>query len=303
MRVKPDLRLLLGTQVNVEIDRPLGSSHPRHPDIVYDINYGFIPGTTSGDGMPIDANVPGIDKPVTDASGVIVAVIERVDDEEDKLVVRQDPANRAAEEIRRDTAFQEQFFRSRIILAGNPKSLTGVSMDNSSVTAGSKGPGSSVTIRKAGAGDAELVISLIIGLAEFEKLPPPDEAAQRRLVADAFGPRPRFEIYLAEVGLSAAGYAFVFETYSTFLALPTLYLEDLFVLPEYRGQRIGYALMLHLAGEALRRGCGRLEWVVLDWNTHAIDFYERLGAARLTDWLPYRLDVEGLKRLVDRPQP
>jgi GNAT superfamily N-acetyltransferase len=175
-------------------------------------------------------------------------------------------------------------------------------MDKSRVTATSTGLDSPVNIRKAIAADADVIISLIIGLAEFEKLPPPDEAAQRRLVADAFGPRPRFEIYLAEVGAAAAGYAFVLETYSTFLALPTLYLEDLFVLPEFRARRIGYALMLHLAGEALRRGCGRLEWVVLDWNTHAIDFYERLGARRLTDWLPYRLDIDGLKHLVDACQ-
>src|SRR5437660_589084 len=91
----------------------------------------------------------------------------------------------------------------------------------------------SITIRRAVAQDSDLLIGLIIGLAEFEKLPPPDEAAQGRLLADAFGPHPRFEIYLAEIGSTVAGYAFVFETYSTFLARPTLYLEDLFVLPEF----------------------------------------------------------------------
>ncbi len=153
------------------------------------------------------------------------------------------------------------------------------------------------TIRQATASDAALLISLIIGLAEFEKLTPPDKAAQQRLVADAFGARPRFDVFLAETQGKVAGYAFVFETYSTFLALPTLYLEDLFVLPEFRGKRIGYALMLHLAGEALRRGCGRLEWVVLDWNKHAIDFYERLGASHLQEWLTYRLDRQALERL------
>jgi len=159
---------------------------------------------------------------------------------------------------------------------------------------------SGIAVRKAGASDADLLIRLIIGLAEFEKLPPPDEAAEKRLVLDAFGPRPRFDVFLAEVGMEVAGYAFVFETYSTFLARPTLYLEDLFVLPEYRQQRVGYALMLYLAAEALRRGCGRLDWMVLDWNRHAIAFYERLGAHRLADWLPYRLDHEGLERLAGR---
>ena len=154
-----------------------------------------------------------------------------------------------------------------------------------------------VTIRKAGADDADLLIRLILGLAEFEKLPPPDEAAQKRLVADAFGEHPRFEVFLAEASGSVAGYAFIFETYSTFLALPTIYLEDLFVLPEYRSQRIGYALMLHLAGEAVKRGCGRMEWTVLDWNEHAIDFYKRLGAQHLEEWYHYRLDRAALERL------
>jgi GNAT superfamily N-acetyltransferase len=156
---------------------------------------------------------------------------------------------------------------------------------------------SHVSIRKATAADSGTLISLIIGLAEYEKLPPPDEAAQQRLVADAFGPRPRFEVFLVEYEGQTAGYAFVFETYSTFLALPSLYLEDLFVLPEFRGKQIGYALMLHLANEALRRGFGRMEWAVLDWNEPAIDFYERLGARHLSDWLYYRLDREALERL------
>jgi GNAT superfamily N-acetyltransferase len=169
--------------------------------------------------------------------------------------------------------------------------------DTSQADRGQLVPG--VEVRKAQAADADLLIRLIIGLAEFEKLPPPDEAAQKRLLQDAFGPRPRFDVFLAEVGGRVAGYAFVFETYSTFLAQPTLYLEDLFVMPEFRKLRIGYAMMLYLAGEALRRGCGRLDWVVLDWNHNAIAFYERLGARRLADWLPYRLDRAGLERLLN----
>jgi GNAT superfamily N-acetyltransferase len=152
-------------------------------------------------------------------------------------------------------------------------------------------------IRAAKPDDSEAIISLILGLAEYEKLPPPDEDAQQRLLRDAFGDRPRFEVFLAEVDRRVVAYAFVFETYSTFLALPTLYLEDLFVLPEYRGRAVGYSMMRFLAREARARGCGRMEWVVLDWNRPAIDFYERLGAKHLSDWLVYRLDRDALGRL------
>jgi GNAT superfamily N-acetyltransferase len=158
---------------------------------------------------------------------------------------------------------------------------------------------SQVTVRPAAESDGDSILRLIEALAEFEKLPPPDESARQRLLRDAFGSHPRFEIFLAEVEGQVVGYAFVFETYSTFLALPSLYLEDLFVLPEYRGKRAGYALFKHCAQEALRRGCGRFEWMVLDWNSHAIQFYERLGAQRMPDWLLYRLDREGLQRLND----
>ena len=154
-----------------------------------------------------------------------------------------------------------------------------------------------VIIRRARQEDGPAIVRLITALADFEKLPPPDEAAQQRLLSDAFGPKPRFEIFLAEHESEVAGYAFVFETYSTFLALPTLYLEDLFVLPEHRGKKVGYALFLHCAQEAVGRGCGRFEWTVLDWNQHAINFYERLGARHLDDWRIYRLDREGLGRL------
>jgi GNAT superfamily N-acetyltransferase len=160
-----------------------------------------------------------------------------------------------------------------------------------------------LTIRKATWDDAETIGKLVIALAEFERLPPPDRAARARLVADAFGPRPRFEIFLAEVDGQVAGYAFVFETYSTFLALPTLYLEDIFVLSEFRGLRVGYSLFRHCAQEALRRGCGRLDWAVLDWNKHAINFYERLGAQRMGDWLLYRLDRAGLDAVAQIESP
>lgn len=160
-------------------------------------------------------------------------------------------------------------------------------------------PPDGITVRKAEASDSDLLLRLIVSLAEFEKLDPPDEAAQGRLVRDAFGPAPRFEVYLAEIDNEVAGYAFTFDTYSTFLAKPTLYLEDLFVMPQYRGQKVGYALMLHLANEAVRRDYGRMEWVVLDWNTHAQEFYKKLGARHLPDWFYYRLDREGLEKFTE----
>lgn len=144
-------------------------------------------------------------------------------------------------------------------------------------------------IRKAQPADGERLLFLIDALADFEKLPKPDTAAKQRLLRDVFGEHPRVEVFLAEVENAVVGYAFIFETYSTFLALPSLYLEDLFVLPEYRGRKIGYALFRQCVAEAQRRGCGRMEWTVLDWNRHAIDFYERLGARQLKEWFYYRL--------------
>lgn len=160
----------------------------------------------------------------------------------------------------------------------------------------------SVTIRQAQPADGPTIILLIHALADFEKLDPPDEAAQQRLLADAFGDRPRFDIFLAEVAGKVAGYAFVFETYSTFLARPSLYLEDLFVLPEYRKQQVGYALFSYCAAEAGRRGCGRMEWTVLDWNTNAINFYNRQGAKHLSEWLHYRLDEAALALFSTLPE-
>src|SRR5206468_7519027 len=121
---------------------------------------------------------------------------------------------------------------------------------------------------------------LVIALAEFEKLPPPDAEAQARLVEDGFGARPRFEAWLAFGNGEAepVGYALVFETYSSFLARPTLYLEDVFVLPAWRARGIGQALLRQCIQTAHERGCGRLEWACLDWNTKARKFYERIGA-------------------------
>lgn len=156
---------------------------------------------------------------------------------------------------------------------------------------------SQVTIRRAQPADASAILGLIHALADFEKLSPPDDAAQARLIADAFAERPRFDVFLADADGRTIGYAFVFETYSTFLARPTLYLEDLFVLPEYRKQAVGFVLFRHCVAEAARRGCGRMEWAVLDWNANAIQFYERQGARQLREWFSYRLDEADIARL------
>src|SRR5258708_33104700 len=118
-------------------------------------------------------------------------------------------------------------------------------------------PSPDVTIRRAQPADGPVILSLIRALADFEKLSPPDDEAQQRLLADAFAERPRFEVFLADVSGKVAGYALIFGTYSTFLARPTVYLEEFFVLSEYRPQSGGFALFRHLVGEASRRACAR----------------------------------------------
>lgn len=155
-----------------------------------------------------------------------------------------------------------------------------------------------VTVRKARREDGDVVLSLVEALAEYEKLTPPDEGARKRLLTDMFSARPRIECYIAEADGRAAGYAFVFETYSSFLALPTLYLEDLFVLPEFRGKKAGYALFRAMVREAHSRGCGRMEWTVLDWNEPAINFYRRSGAKYMKEWHIYRLVREEMEQIL-----
>jgi GNAT superfamily N-acetyltransferase len=148
-----------------------------------------------------------------------------------------------------------------------------------------------VRVRRAGEQDAEVFLSLVSGLVEFEGYDPLDETVRQRLLIDAFGERPRFTVLLAEVGGQAVGYALIFETYSTFLAYPKLYLEDLFVRPEYRGRGVGLALFAACSREATARGCVRMEWVVLDWNTPAREFYRRFGASHLKEWHTYQLEI------------
>ena len=155
-----------------------------------------------------------------------------------------------------------------------------------------------VSIRSATADDVPLILGFIRGLAEYEKLLHEVEATEERLRATLFpaGGRPAAECVLAFAGGAPAGFALFFTTYSTFLAKPGLYLEDLFVRPELRGRGIGKALMLHLAKLANDRGYGRFEWTVLDWNQRAIDFYEALGARRMREWQICRLTGAALEQ-------
>ena len=154
-------------------------------------------------------------------------------------------------------------------------------------------------IRPAAPGDAALIVDLIRGLADYERMLDQMETTEERIHATLFQDlgRPAAHCVIGEIDGAAAGFALYFFNYSTFLARPGLYLEDLYVKAEFRGQGLGKALLLHLARVAHERGCGRMEWAVLDWNTPAIEFYERLGARRLTEWQLCRLRAEDLARL------
>jgi GNAT superfamily N-acetyltransferase len=156
-----------------------------------------------------------------------------------------------------------------------------------------------ITIRDARPEDADTLLTLIDALADYEKLERPTAEARARLTHDAFERTPvRFYAVIAEHDGKPVAYSLFFETYSSFLAKPTLYLEDLFVLPDARRFGVGDAIFRYLAGEALRRGCGRMEWACLDWNQLAIGFYEKRGAQHLDDWRSYRLTEPGLQAVV-----
>jgi RimJ/RimL family protein N-acetyltransferase len=158
----------------------------------------------------------------------------------------------------------------------------------------------SLTLRRATREDAPALIELINALAQFEKLTPPTVEEQHRLIEDGFGERPRFEAWLAfwEDNPKPVGYAVLFEMYSTFRASPTLYLEDLFVLETYRQRGIGLAFLRHCIRLAHERGCARMEWTCLDWNTKAQQVYERIGARHLSEWYLYRLTRDGIERFL-----
>ncbi|HUS24690.1 MAG TPA: GNAT family N-acetyltransferase [Candidatus Binatia bacterium] len=151
-------------------------------------------------------------------------------------------------------------------------------------------------IRPAALADVAEILRLIRALADYEKLAGQCVATEAQLRDTLFGARPAAEVLLAEEDGRTVGLALFFHNYSTFLARPGLYLEDLFVEPAHRGRGLGKALLQAVAQRAVQRGCGRLEWAVLDWNTPAIEFYRAFGARPLDGWTVFRLAGEALDR-------
>jgi GNAT superfamily N-acetyltransferase len=152
-------------------------------------------------------------------------------------------------------------------------------------------------LRAAAPADVPVLVALIRELAEFEKLGHQVQTSPERLHAHLFGPRPVVEAVVAEVDGRVVAFALYFTNYSTFLSMPGLYLEDLYVQPQQRGSGLGQALLRHLAQIAVARDYGRFEWSVLDWNENAIAFYERMGATVMPDWRICRVTGAALSDL------
>lgn len=150
-------------------------------------------------------------------------------------------------------------------------------------------------IRPATPNDLPTIAQLIRDLAEYEKLAHDVVFTEERLGQHLFGPRPYAEVLIAEQDGVSVGFALFFHNFSTFLGQPGIYLEDLFVRPAFRGHGLGKALLLHLAKIAVERGCGRMEWAVLDWNSPAIGFYKSLGAKPMDEWTTFRLTGDALR--------
>jgi GNAT superfamily N-acetyltransferase len=162
----------------------------------------------------------------------------------------------------------------------------------------------SLVIRFATAADVPTILGFIKDLAAYERLAHEVTADEAQLAATLFGPRPHAEVLIAEVDAAPVGFSLFFTSYSTFLAKPGLYLEDLFVRPAARGHGVGSALLSSLARIAVQRGYGRFEWSVLDWNEPAIRLYRSLGAAPMDEWTVQRLTGAPLAALAERwPHP
>lgn len=154
------------------------------------------------------------------------------------------------------------------------------------------------TIRPARKSDVPQILTFIRELAIYEKLEHEAVGTEEALETHLFGPAPRAEVLILETGSGEpAGFALFFHNFSTFLTRPGIYLEDLFVRPQFRGSGYGKALLQHLAKLAVERGCGRLEWAVLDWNAPAIGFYENLGARMMNEWRVFRLTGDSLSEV------
>ncbi|WP_343573892.1 GNAT family N-acetyltransferase [Pseudomonas sp.] len=157
-----------------------------------------------------------------------------------------------------------------------------------------------VTLRPAVPDDIPPIIELITELADYERLVHEVKADAQRMHDHLFGPRPYAEVLIGEVDGQPQGFALFFHNYSTWLSQPGIYLEDLFVRPAARGAGLGKALLTELARLAVERGCGRLEWSVLDWNEPAIGFYRSLGARPQDEWTVYRLTGDALRELAHK---
>jgi GNAT superfamily N-acetyltransferase len=155
-------------------------------------------------------------------------------------------------------------------------------------------------IRSATLADVPLILRLVRELAEFEREPDAVEATEDMLAAALFGERPAAEAVIAELDDAPVGFALFFQNFSTWTGRPGIYLEDLYVTPAARGSGTGTALLRHLAGIALDRGCGRFEWAVLDWNEPAINFYRAMGAVGMDEWRVQRVAGDALMKLAGR---
>lgn len=156
------------------------------------------------------------------------------------------------------------------------------------------------TLRHANQKDVPLILDLIRGIAKYEKLSHEVVATEALLKENLFGERKYAEVVLGFEGNTPVGFALFFHNFSTFTGKPGLYLEDLFVYEEYRGKGYGKVLLLYLALIAEERACGRMEWVVLDWNQPAIDFYNSLGAKQMNDWIITRVDGKDISKLAEK---
>jgi GNAT superfamily N-acetyltransferase len=159
------------------------------------------------------------------------------------------------------------------------------------------------TIRNATRRDIPEILNFIRALAVYERAPDAVIATEAGLERDGFGPHPYFHCLIAEFDGRPAGFAFYFFDYSTWLGRPGIYLEDLFVHPEFRGRGVGKALLQRVAAIAVEKGCARLQWQVLDWNTPAIDFYRAMGADFPNEWLNARVRGEALLQLAGVTPP
>lgn len=154
-----------------------------------------------------------------------------------------------------------------------------------------------ISIQLATVDDVDDILRLIQGLADYEKLSHEVVATREKIIETLFGEKPFAECLLAKMDGQTVGFALFFHNYSTFLGQPGIYLEDLFVQPDFRGKGIGRKLLQSVAQIAVQRKCGRLEWAVLDWNQPAINFYDSLGATAMKQWFTYRLTGEALQKV------